>query len=128
MKNKVYIDLEELNIQHLIIKKLLSNSKREVKEYEMTRNYRTNYNILNEINRIFIEVDKKLECFNYKEKDYIYSNKDKDNPKEITCFNVSDNLKRKEFFDDLLENKKEDESIAVLFRSNSDIKEFKEFL
>ena len=109
------------------LKKLLSNSKREVKEYEMTRNYRTNYNILNEINRIFIEVDKKLECFNYKEKDYIYSNKDKDNPKEITCLNVSDNLKRKEFFDDLLENKKEDESIAVLFRSNSDIKEFKEF-
>ena len=45
----------------------LKKSKKKTIEYEMVRNYRTEKMLLEDINKIFINVDKKVECFNYKE-------------------------------------------------------------
>ena len=109
------------------LKEFLKDSKKQLKEYEMIRNYRTNSNLLKEINNIFINVDKKIECFNYKEKDYIYSNLEKWKNTKIERVNFYDIEDKVKFYNDLLDQKKENENVAVLLRSNNDIKAFKEF-
>lgn len=109
------------------LKELLKDSKKQLKEYKMIRNYRTNSNLLEEINNIFIDVDKKVECFNYKEKDYIYSNVDQNIKTKIDNIDFLGYEDKAEFYSSLLNKKNDNEAISVLFRSNNDIKEFKEF-
>lgn len=109
------------------LKELLKDSKKQLNEYKMIRNYRTNSNLLEEINNIFIDVDKKVECFNYKEKDYIYSNVDQNIKTKIDHIDFLGYEDKAEFYSSLLNKKNDNEAISVLFRSNNDIKEFKEF-
>ena len=93
----------------------------------MVRNYRTEKMLLEDINKIFINVDKKVECFNYKEKDYIYSLMEKDKENNIEYIDLSDFAEKADFYSKLRDSKDDKESIAVLLRSNNDIREFKEF-
>ena len=109
------------------LKKLLKESKKKTIEYEMVRNYRTEKMLLEDINKIFINVDKKVECFNYKEKDYIYSLMEKDKENNIEYIDLSDFAEKADFYSKLRDSKDDKESIAVLLRSNNDIREFKEF-
>lgn len=109
------------------LKDYLKYSKKPLDEYEMIRNYRTNSNLLNEINNIFIDVDKKVECFNYKQKDYIYSNINRSTNTKIEYLNLGELDEKSKFYNNLLINKSKEENVAVLFRSNNDIKAFKEF-
>lgn len=100
------------------------------KEFTMVRNYRTNSNLLKEINEIFINVNDRVDKFKYEENDYIYSLIDKDNKTKIEYIDIKDlDKEAADFYDTLLNSidKKKKESVAVLMRSNSDIKEFKEF-
>lgn len=99
-----------------------------LKEFTMARNYRTDGQLLKEINDIFINIDERVNRFTYNEKDYIYSFVNKDNPSKIqyvSLFEYDDEMAN--FFDYLLETKTDDEYVAVLLRSNNDIKEFNAF-
>ena len=83
----------------------------------MVRNYRTNSNLLKEINDIFINVEKKVEKFNYKEKDYIYSLVNKDAESKIDYVSLNeDGIEIDKFYEELLNNAKEEEYVAVLFK------------
>ena len=64
----------------------------------MVRNYRTEKMLLEDINKIFINVDKKVECFNYKEKDYIYSLMEKDKENNIEYIDLSDFAEKADFY------------------------------
>ena len=99
----------------------------KIKEVSMVRNYRTNSNLLKEINEIFKDVDSKVESFSYKKKDYIYSLLNTEENTQINTFNYEDEEEKREFYINLRKNKGENESIAVLFRTNNEIKLFKEF-
>lgn len=109
------------------LKEYLKDSNKEILEFSMVRNYRTDASLLEDINRIFIDVDKRVKCFSYKKRDYIYSQINKDKESSINNINLEDFEEKAEFYSKLRDNKKEDETIAVLLRSNNDIKEFKEF-
>lgn len=98
------------------------------KEFTMVRNYRTDSSLLKEINQIFINIDRNVERFNYKEQDYIYSLVNKESDSKIEYVSLNEDLEESgEFYSELLVNKNEDEYVAVLLRSNNDIREFKEF-
>lgn len=110
------------------LKEKLNLLKMPIKEFSMTRNYRTDANLLNEINDLFINIDKNVKKFSYKEEDYIYSlvNKDKENKIDYSTLTLyEDNIG--DFYLDILESKNENEYVSVLFRSNNDLKDFKEF-
>lgn len=109
------------------LKEYLSNSNKEILEFTMVRNYRTDASLLWDINNIFIDVDKKVKCFSYKERDYLYSQINKDKINKINYINLADFEDKAKFYSNLLDNKKENETIAVLLRTNNDIKEFKDF-
>lgn len=110
------------------LKENLKKYNMPVKEFTMVRNYRTNSKLLEEINSIFINIDKRVDKFNYQEKDYIYSlvNKDADSKIDYVSLN-EDGLEIDKFYEDLLNNVKENEYVSVLFRSNSDLRDFKKF-
>lgn len=109
------------------LREFFKYSQRQLREYKMIKNYRTNSKLLNEINDIFIEIDKKVKCFSYKKKDYIYSNLDKEVDTKIE-YTIFEQLSNKiDFYNTLLDKKEDNETVAVLFRTNNDIKEFKEF-
>lgn len=110
------------------LKESLERNNLPIKEFTMVRNYRTDCNLLKDINDIFISIDKKVDKFKYKEDDYIYSliNKEKvSNIQYISLPELNDDAAN--FYDELLRNKGDEEYAAVLLRSNSDIKDFKEF-
>ena len=110
------------------LKESLERNNLPIKEFTMVRNYRTDCNLLKDINDIFISIDKRVDKFKYKEDDYIYSliNKEKvSNIQYISLPELNDDAAN--FYDELLRNKGDEEYAAVLLRSNSDIKDFKEF-
>lgn len=109
------------------LKEYLKDSNKNILEFSMVRNYRTDASLLEDINKIFIDVDKKVKCFSYKERDYLYSQINKEKKRNINHLNLDDFEEKANFYSRLRDNKKEDETIAVLLRSNNDIKEFKEF-
>lgn len=97
-------------------------------EFTMVRNYRTDRGLLNEINNIFININNKVDRFRYEEKDYIYSFVNSDKKSNIKYISLPEyNLESANFYHQLLESKEANEYVAALFRSNNDIKEFKEF-
>ena len=110
------------------LKKNLDKYSMPIKEFTMVRNYRTDSKLLNEINNIFINIDKKVDKFNYKERDYIYSlvNKNVDSKIDYVSLN-EDGIEIDKFYEELLNNAKENEYVSVLFRSNNDLKKFKKF-
>ena len=109
------------------LKELLKNSSKNLKEFTMIRNYRTSSIIIEDINNIFIDIDKRIEHFNYKKEDYIYSLIDRNKENHIEYLILNETSNRVKFYNALINNKKNDETIAVLFRTNNDVKEFKEF-
>ncbi len=109
------------------LKELLSNSNKALQEFTMTRNYRTDAELLKEINTIFTNVDKRVKCFSYSEKDHIYSLVNRERKVDIDYINITLKDDKKKFYTSLLENKSDEETIAVLFRTNNDVKDFKEF-
>ena len=110
------------------LRQLLKENNIYLDEFTMVRNYRTDSNLLNEINDIFINIDSRVDRFRYKEEDYIYSLINSDKNSSIRYISLPDyNEDCANFYHDLLRKKDSDEYLAVLFRSNSDIKEFKEF-
>ena len=109
------------------LKELISNSSKALQEFTMTRNYRTDAKLLKEINAIFTNVNKRVKCFSYSEKDHIYSLVNKERSVDIDYINITLKDDRKRFYTSILDNKSEDEAIAVLLRTNNDVKEFKEF-
>lgn len=110
------------------LKENLKKYNLPIQEFTMVRNYRTNSNLLKEINDIFINVEKKVEKFNYKEKDYIYSLVNKDAESKIDYVSLNeDGIEIDKFYEELLNNAKEEEYVSVLFRSNNDLKNFKKF-
>lgn len=97
-------------------------------EFTMVRNYRTDSELLTEINDIFININNRVDRFRYEEKDYIYSFVNSDKKSNIRYVSLPEyNLESANFYHQLLESKESNEYVAVLFRSNNDIKEFKEF-
>lgn len=109
------------------LKEYMKDSKKQMLEFNMTRNYRTDASLIEDINRIFIDVDKKVNRFSYKEKDYLYSNINLEGKSNIQYINLENFEDKADFYSKLRDNKKANEKIAVLLRSNNDIKEFKEF-
>lgn len=109
------------------LKELIKNSPKKLQEFTMTRNYRTDAVLLGDINSIFVNVDRRVKCFSYKEKDHIYSLMNKDRNVNIEYVDISLLDDRKKFYTNILENKTDEETVAVLFRTNNDVKEFKEF-
>ena len=109
------------------LKEYMKDSNKKILEFTMIRNYRTDASLLKDINRIFIDVDKKVSCFSYKEGDYLYSQINKGKENKINYINIENFEDKVEFYSKLRDNKKENETIAVLLRTNNDIKEFKEF-
>lgn len=109
------------------LKEYMKDSKKQMLEFNMARNYRTDASLIEDINKIFIDVDKKVTCFSYKEKDYLYSNINLKGKSNIQYINLENFEDKANFYSKLRDNKKVNETIAVLLRSNNDIKEFKEF-
>lgn len=109
------------------IKELLSDSSKQQLEFTMQRNYRTYAKLLEDINNVFINIDKRVSKFKYKEKDYIYSLVNANVDNKIEKLKIEENNGFVEFYNELRDKKKDSESIAVLFRTNKDIKEFKDF-
>lgn len=99
------------------------------KEFSMVRNYRTDANLLKEINDIFIHIDNKVDKFSYN--DHIYSLVNKDKDSKIDYINlVEESQETVDFYLDLLEENiknEKDSFVSVLLRSNNDLKEFKKF-
>lgn len=110
------------------LRQSFENNNMTLKEFTMVRNYRTDGQLLKEINEIFINIDERVDRFTYKEKDYIYSFVNSDKPSKIQYISLPEyNDETADFFHDLLNNKGSEEYVAVLLRSNQDIKDFKEF-
>lgn len=103
-----------------ILKDMMQKDGKELKGFSMVRNYRTNGNLLEQINRLFINIEKRVERFNYTEKDYIYSSIDKDKKRSIEYFFNNEEMDIIELFNSLLENKKDKDSIAVIVRNNDE--------
>ena len=96
------------------------------KPFNMNRNYRTNSKLLKEINGLFFSISKIVDNFDYKIEEEIYSEINKDVESKIEYVSLKDNdEKTVDFYNNILEDK--DKSIAVLFRSNADLKEFKNY-
>ena len=110
------------------LKQALKENNRSLDEFTMVRNYRTDSELLNEINNIFINIDIRVDRFRYKEKDYIYSFVNSDKKSNIKYVSLPEyNIELANFYHEVLKNKDSNEYVAVLFRSNNDIREFKEF-
>ena len=110
------------------MKSSLESFNMPFKEFSMVRNYRTNSKLLKEINDIFIDIDKKVDRFNYKEEDYIYSLVNKNTNSEIQYVSLNeDGLEIDKFYEEVLNQANKDEYVSVLFRSNKDLKDFKKF-
>lgn len=109
------------------LKELMRSSYKKLMEFTMVRNYRTDAKLLEDINKTFINIDKRVDKFNYKQEDYIYSLVNSNTKNSIEYLKVEEYDEAVEFFNTLRTAKKEKESIAVLLRTNNDVKEFKEF-
>ena len=110
------------------LREALKENKRSLNEFTMVRNYRTDSKLLKEINDIFININNKVDRFRYEEKDYIYSSVNVEKESNIQYISLPKyDLEAANFYDEILKNKESNEYVAVLLRSNSDIKEFKEF-
>lgn len=109
------------------IKENLTLSKKQLKEFNMVRNYRTDAKLLKDINDIFIDIDKRVRTFKYKPEDYIYSLVRKNVDNGIEYLALKEDFHMVEFYSKLLEEKKEDEKVTVLMRTNDEVEEFKEF-
>ena len=110
------------------LREALKENKRSLNEFTMVRNYRTDSKLLKEINDIFININNKVDRFRYEEKDYIYSSVNVQKESNIQYISLPKyDLEAANFYDEILKNKESNEYVAVLLRSNSDIKEFKEF-
>lgn len=97
------------------------------KKYSMVRNYRTNSKLLSEINNIFIKLNDDVKKFVYEEEDYIYSKEEEEKETSIEYIDLSEEGSDKNFYNSLLDKKEKDAVVAVLFRSNNDLKDFKEY-
>ena len=76
----------------------------------------------------FININSRVDRFRYEEKDYIYSLVNAEKESNIRYVSLPKyDLEAANFYDEILKNKESNEYVAVLLRSNSDIKEFKEF-
>lgn len=110
------------------LRKIMAQYSMYVKEFTMVRNYRTDSKLLEQINNIFISIDKKVDKFNYKENDYIYSLVNENENSKIEYISLNEEgIEIEKFYINLLNNKNDDEYISVLLRSNSDLKKFKRF-
>lgn len=110
------------------LRQALKENNNLLEEFTMVRNYRTDSELLNEINDIFINIDSRVDRFRYKEEDYIYSLINSDKISNIKYVSLPEyNEECANFYHDVLKNKDSNDYVAVLFRSNNDIKEFKEF-
>lgn len=104
------------------------NNNMTLKGFTMVRNYRTDTQLLKDINEIFINIDQRVDRFSYKKEDYIYSLVNKAKNTRIQYVSLPEyNDEAANFYDGLLKDKGNREYVAVLFRNNHDIKEFKEF-
>ena len=110
------------------LRQALKENNNLLEEFTMVRNYITDSELLNEINDIFINIDSRVDRFRYKEEDYIYSLINSDKISNIKYVSLPEyNEECANFYHDVLKNKDSNDYVAVLFRSNNDIKEFKEF-
>lgn len=109
------------------LKENLKYSQKKLLEPKMKRNYRTDSSLLKEINELFIDIDKRVSNFNYKDDEHIYSLENRDRSTKIDRININDEDDKFDFFKKLLERKGEMEEIAVLMRTNSNVDDFKEF-
>ncbi|MCD2348244.1 UvrD-helicase domain-containing protein [Clostridium guangxiense] len=108
------------------LKENLNSCNMNFKEFSMVRNYRTDANLLKEINDIFIKISENVDKFNYDESAYSLKNKDELSKIEYKTL-IENTPEAAKFFQDILDSKEEKEAVAVLFRSNKDIKKFKNF-
>ena len=88
------------------LKELLKNSSKNLKEFTMIRNYRTSSIIIEDINNIFIDIDKRIEHFNYKKEDYIYSLIDRNKENHIEYLILNETSNRVKFYNALIIIKK----------------------
>lgn len=109
------------------LEQFLQGSPKQHIDSKMVRNYRTEEKLLEDINKVFINIDKRVSRFNYKEEDYIYSLVNRNAKNKIEYLSFEENYEMVPFYSKLLDEKKDDESVAVLLRTNNDIKDFKEF-
>lgn len=110
------------------LRQALRENNNSLNEFTMVRNYRTNSKLLEEINDIFIGINDRVDRFKYEEEDYIYSLVNKELKSEIKYVSLpAFDEDTAIFYDEILKNKESDDYVAVLLRSNNDIKEFKEF-
>ncbi len=111
------------------LKKSIGEYKEKCYEFSMVRNYRTDSCLLEDINNCFIKISENVEKFNYDEKNQIYSLENKEVKTKIDLIKLPKEDIRAvgDFYESLLKNKKNDEYVAVLFRTNEDLKDFKRF-
>ena len=98
----------------------------EIKEFHLIRNYRTDKNLLGNIDEWFLNIANKVDRFNYEEKDRIYSLKNCDSKNEICIQNLEHNITKTELIKSVVEKRKGDEEVCILVRTNSDVKAIKE--
>lgn len=97
-----------------------------LKEYTMTRNYRTDSQLIKKINRTFIKANERVECFNYKESDYIYSSININEYENLEFHDFSTSISISNLLRDILNSKKKEESVVILVRSNNQLEKVKE--
>ncbi|WP_343342777.1 ATP-dependent helicase [Terrisporobacter petrolearius] len=97
-----------------------------IKDFNLVRNYRTNKSLLSNIDDWFVNINERVDKFNYEDEDRIYSLKNSEFKNEICIENLEQKSTKTELIKSLLENKKDDEEVCILVRTNSDVKEIKE--
>ncbi|SNV79177.1 UvrD-helicase domain-containing protein [Clostridium cochlearium] len=107
------------------LKEHLKYNPKQLLEFTLVQNYRTEAELLKDINNLFIDIDKRIFKFKYKENDYIYSKINTNKPNNIIYKSLKEDKNKVELLDKLLDKKQPEETIAILVRSNEDALEIK---
>ncbi len=95
---------------------------KNITEHNLTKNYRSCKEILNPINNLFFNIGRKDKQFIFTKNDYLESMWEIDNPYGFIINETKTHLGRVKVIKDILNRKGEEESIAILVRTNEDVK------
>ncbi|OFI07126.1 DNA helicase II [Clostridium acetireducens DSM 10703] len=107
------------------LKESLNFYKNQLIEFTLLQNYRTDCNLLNDINNLFKDINNRVEKFNYLKQDYIYSKIKVDKINSIRYISLQEDENKVKLLNKLLNKKDKSETIAVLVRNNKDALEIK---
>lgn len=102
----------------------------KIREYPLVKNYRTNVKLLDYMHLAFANLAEKKELLKYEKKDRLVGVKNPDEPKRIIKYEISTEEEREyaviEALNEFRRHKKEESKMAILVRSNAEVKAIKE--